>query len=87
MPRLPAYLSMLYPELPRAERFAAAAADGFDAVEFQFPHDTMPAVALAERAAAHGLEVVLVNAPPGGVREHSFHPVHHELTRALAHRR
>ena len=64
MPRFAANLSMLYPELPFLERFAAAAADGFEAVEYLFPYDFAPEV-LAERLKAHGLRQVLFNAPPG----------------------
>ncbi len=39
MPRFAANLSMLYPEHEFLDRFAAAAADGFEAVEFLFPYD------------------------------------------------
>ncbi|MEC8908487.1 MAG: hydroxypyruvate isomerase, partial [Pseudomonadota bacterium] len=38
--KLTANLSLLYTELPMLERFAAAAEDGFTAVEIQFPYDT-----------------------------------------------
>ena len=34
MPRFAANLSMMYTEVPFLERFGAAAADGFKAVEF-----------------------------------------------------
>jgi hydroxypyruvate isomerase len=64
MPRFAANLSLLYPELEFLDRFAAAAADGFRAVEYLFPY-AWPAAALAERLQAHGLEQVLFNAPPG----------------------
>lgn len=64
MPRFAANLSFLYPELPFAERFAAAAADGFGAVEYLFPYDEAPAT-LAQRLRDHGLRQVLFNAPPG----------------------
>ena len=37
MPRFAANLSLLYPELAFSERFAAAAKDGFKAVEYLFP--------------------------------------------------
>ena len=37
MPRFAANLSMLYNEHPFLDRFAAAAADGFKAVEYLFP--------------------------------------------------
>lgn len=64
MPKFAANLSMLYPELPFLERFSAAAADDFEAVEFLFPFDYEPAV-LADQLARHGLRQVLFNAPPG----------------------
>lgn len=64
MPRFAANLSMLYPEHPFLDRFAAAAADGFDAVEYLFPY-AFTAAALAERLQAHGLTQALFNAPPG----------------------
>ncbi len=64
MPRFAANLSMLYPEFDFLDRFAAAAADGFEAVEYLFPYDHAPAV-LADLLRAHGLAQVLFNAPPG----------------------
>ena len=64
MPRCAANLSMLYGEHDFVDRFAAAAADGFQAVEYLFPyaHDSAD---LARRLADHGLQQVLFNAPPG----------------------
>ena len=64
MPRFAANLSMLYTEHAFLGRFAAAAADGFQAVEYLFPYD-YPAAELASRLKAHGLQQVLFNAPPG----------------------
>ena len=64
MPRFAANLSMLYPEHAFLDRFAAAAADGFTAVEYLFPYEHEPGE-LARRLHAHGLEQVLFNAPPG----------------------
>lgn len=64
MPRLAANLSMLYPEHVFLDRFAAAAQDGFEGVEYLFPY-AHPAAEIAERLQAHGLEQVLFNAPPG----------------------
>ena len=55
---------MLYPEHAFLDRFAAAAADGFEAVEFLFPY-AFAKVDLAARLKAHGLQQVLFNAPPG----------------------
>jgi hydroxypyruvate isomerase len=42
MPRFAANLSMLYNEHAFLDRFAAAAADGFDAVEYLFPYAVRP---------------------------------------------
>lgn len=64
MPRFAANLSMLYPEHGFLDRFAAAAADGFQAVEYLFPY-AHAANELARRLADHGLAQVLFNAPPG----------------------
>ena len=64
MPRFAANLTLLYPEHSFLDRFAAAAADGFKAVEFLFPYD-FAASQLAQRLADHGLQQVLFNAPPG----------------------
>jgi hydroxypyruvate isomerase len=64
MPRFAANLSMLYPELPFLDRFAAAARDGFEAVEYLFPYEH-DAGELAARLRANGLQQVLFNAPPG----------------------
>jgi len=64
MPRFAANLSMLYPEHDLLARFAAAAADGFEAVEYLFPYAHEPAV-LAALLKDHGLQQVLFNAPPG----------------------
>ncbi|MBX3605169.1 MAG: hydroxypyruvate isomerase family protein [Piscinibacter sp.] len=64
MPRFAANLSMLYGEHAFLDRFGAAAADGFGAVEYLFPYEH-PAGELAARLEAHGLRQVLFNAPPG----------------------
>lgn len=64
MPRFAANISLMYTEWPFADRFAAAADDGFEAVECQFPYD-WPADLLARRREAAGVELVLLNAPPG----------------------
>ena len=64
MPRFAANLSMMYTEHAFLDRFEAAAADGFEAVEFMFPYEH-PRDAIAHRLAAHGLQQVLFNAPPG----------------------
>jgi len=64
MPRFAANLSMMYPDLPFLERFAAAARDGFKAVEYLFPYADR-ATDIAQRLKEHKLEQVLFNAPPG----------------------
>ena len=55
----------MYTELPFLERFAAAASDGFRAVEYLFPYAYTPEE-LAALLNQHGLQQVLFNAPPGG---------------------
>lgn len=65
MPRLAANLSMLYTELPFMQRFAAAASDGFTEVECLFPYAYSMAE-IATHLGQHGLQQVLINAPPGG---------------------
>lgn len=64
MPRFAANLTLLYTELPFLERFAAAASDGFRAVECLFPYD-WPAAAIASRLREHDLTLALFNLPPG----------------------
>ena len=64
MPRFAANLSMMYTEHGFLDRFAAAAADGFDAVEYLFPY-AHGRSELATLLADHGLAQVLFNAPPG----------------------
>ncbi|OZI69701.1 MULTISPECIES: hydroxypyruvate isomerase family protein [Bordetella] len=62
--KLAANLSLLYPGLPLAQRMAAAARDGFAGVEILFPYDLAPRE-LAAMLRDHGLQLVLVNTPPG----------------------
>ena len=64
MPHFAANLSMMYQEHAFLDRFAAAAADGFDAVEYLFPYDH-DAVEIAARLRTHGLTQALFNLPPG----------------------
>lgn len=64
MPRFAANLTMMYGEHNFLDRFAAAAKDGFKAVEFLFPYD-YPAETLAAQLDEHGLIQVLFNSPPG----------------------
>jgi hydroxypyruvate isomerase len=64
MPRFAANLSMLYNEHAFLDRFAAAAKDGFQAVEYLFPY-AFDAHDLKQRLSDNGLQQVLFNAPPG----------------------
>ncbi|MBL8308643.1 MAG: hydroxypyruvate isomerase family protein [Rubrivivax sp.] len=64
MPQFAANLSFLYPERPLTERFAAAAADGFRAVELLFPY-ALPKTELAQRLTDQGLKQVLFNTAQG----------------------
>ena len=64
MPRFAANLSMLYPEHGFLDRFAAAAADGFEGVEYLFPYD-FAKDELAELLSRNGLTQVLHNLPAG----------------------
>ena len=65
MPRLAANLSLLFPQLPFLDRFAAAAKAGFRYVEYQFPYAFASAQQVADSAHAAGVEVVLHNLPAG----------------------
>ena len=64
MPRFAANLSFLYTDLPFPERFAAAARDGFQAVEYLFPYEHEAGM-LARLLKENGLQQALFNAPPG----------------------
>ena len=64
MPRFAANLTLMFTELPFLDRFAAAAAAGFEAVEFLFPYDH-PADEIGERLQRHGLTQALFNLWPG----------------------
>ena len=65
MPKLAANLSLLFPQLPFLERFAAAAKAGFRFVEYQMPYGFGSAAEVAAAARAAGVEVVLHNLPAG----------------------
>ena len=64
MPRFAANLTMMYNEHGFLDRFAAAAQDGFKAVEYLFPFD-FPATEIKARLDDLGLTQALFNAPPG----------------------
>ena len=64
MPRFAANLGYLFTDRPLIERFAAAAAAGFAAVELQFPYDVAPSAVKAELT-RHKLTQLGVNTPLG----------------------
>ena len=64
MPRFAANLGYLFTERPLIERFAAAKAAGFDAVELQMIYDHAPS-ALKAAIDQASLTVLGVNTPPG----------------------
>ncbi|HTM78114.1 MAG TPA: TIM barrel protein, partial [Devosia sp.] len=64
MPKFSANLSFLYADLPFLDRFAAAAADGFPAVEYVGPYD-YPPEQIADLLKQHKLTQALFNLPPG----------------------
>lgn len=64
MPRFAANLSMMFTDVPFLDRFARAAAAGFEAVEFLFPYEHPPEV-VAEKLNSAGLIQALFNMPPG----------------------
>lgn len=77
MPRFSANLSMLFPEVPFLDRFAAAKNAGFEGVEYMFPY-AYPKRDLADRLKALGLQQILFNLPAGdwdkGERGIACHP-------------
>jgi 2-dehydrotetronate isomerase len=64
MPRFAANISTMFTERPFAERIQAAAAAGFTAVECQFPYE-VEAGELERHLDRAGLDLVLLNTPPG----------------------
>lgn len=77
MPKFDANLTMLYNELEFMDRFAAAASDGFEGVEYLFPY-AYDKADLAGRLKSAGLAQVLFNLPAGdwagGERGIACHP-------------
>jgi hydroxypyruvate isomerase len=69
MPKFAANIAYLFTECPLIERFAAAAATGFKAVELQFPYDHAPSAVKAELD-KHQLTQLGLNTPQG--REGEF---------------
>ena len=92
MPRFAANLSMMFTERPFLDRFGAAAAAGFTAVEFLFPY-AFAAEDIRARLQSYGLALALFNMPPGdwegGERGMACHPGRQDefragVTKALA---
>ena len=71
MPRFAANLAYLFTEYPFMERFGAAKAAGFSAVELQFPYDHAPSAVKAELT-RHGLAMLGINSPPGNTAAGEF---------------
>ncbi|MFD1881239.1 hydroxypyruvate isomerase family protein [Paracoccus pacificus] len=69
--RISANLGFLYGALPQIERIAAAARDGFDAVEFHCPYE-VPAADLAAALAQAGLPGLGINTRPGDAAAGEF---------------
>lgn len=85
MPKFAANLTMLFNEVPFLERFKAAKAAGFEAVEYLFPY-AYDKNELAGLLKTHGLKQVLHNLPAGnwdgGERGIACHPDRVEEFRA-----
>ena len=64
MPKFAANLSFLFQDIAFIERFAAAAENGFQAVEYLFPYE-YPPDQLKQALATHDLVQALFNLPPG----------------------
>ncbi|PKA43587.1 2-oxo-tetronate isomerase [Rhizobium sullae] len=64
MPKFSANLSFLYQDLPFLDRFAAAARDGFGALEYLGPY-AEPKEKVADALKASGLKQALFNVPSG----------------------
>jgi hydroxypyruvate isomerase len=68
MPRLAANLGYLFVERPLLDRFGAAAACGFSAVELTFPYSE-PADAVRREIERHQLKILGINTPLGSAGE------------------
>ena len=64
MPRFAANVSTMFPDVPVAERFAAARAIGFEAVEYLFPYGESPRD-IRRRLCDTGIRMILLNTPLG----------------------
>lgn len=61
-------LSMIYTEVPLIERFAWAKAQGFHAVEIQFPYE-LSITEIQQQLDRHELDLVLINVPAGDLMQ------------------
>lgn len=68
MLRFSANLSLLFTELPLVDRFAAARAAGFRAIEIQFPYE-LDLATLKRLLATHEQRLVLINVPAGDLMQ------------------
>ncbi len=68
MPRFAANLGYLFTDRPLLQRFGAAAAAGFKAVELQFPYE-QPASAVRREIERHELKILGINTPLGPAAE------------------
>ncbi len=68
MPEFSANLSLLFRESPPIDRFAAARAAGFSAVEIQFPYAIEPDL-IRRELDRHDLALVLINVPAGDLMD------------------
>ncbi len=66
-----ANISILFAEFDFPDRFAAAASNGFDAVELWFPY-AFPPDSLRPRLDDHGLELISLNTSPGDLDAGEF---------------
>ena len=77
MPKYAANLTLLFQEYPLLERFGAAKAAGFEAVEILFPYD-VPAPEILDRLAILNMPLVMMSCPPpnytGGDRGYAAMP-------------
>ncbi len=64
MPRFAANLTLMFNEVEFLDRFDAAKANGFEAVEFLFPY-AFEADQIAEKLEKNDLDLALFNLPPG----------------------
>lgn len=64
MPRFAANVSTMFPDVPVDERFAAARAMGFRAVEYLFPYEESPGE-IQRRLRDAGIRMILLNTPLG----------------------